>query len=146
MSMMKEVDMYTDGACKGNPGPGGWGVLIKYGKAKKEINGGLIETTNNRMELMAAIQGIEALNQACILNLYVDSKYVMKGIQEWMPSWKRNGWRTSGGKPVKNTDLWRRLDAAMLEHEISVHYIASHSGHTENDRADELANMGVVYD
>lgn len=142
----KVVDMWSDGACKGNPGPGGWGVLIRFGTAEKEISGGLKETTNNQMELMGAITGLEALTQPCVVNLYVDSKYVMKGIQEWMPGWKRNGWRTASRKAVKNADLWRRLDAAMVIHEVNVFYIAGHSGHSENDRADELANMGVMYD
>lgn len=140
---METVIIYTDGACKGNPGPGGWGVLLSYKGARKEFYGGEKETTNNRMELIAAIQGLEALNRACRVELNTDSKYVLQGITEWLPNWKKRGWKTAGNKPVKNEDLWRRLDAARGRHTIEWKWVKGHSGHPENERADELANLGI---
>lgn len=140
---METVIIYTDGACKGNPGPGGWGVLLSYKGARKEFYGGEKETTNNRMELIAAIQGLEALNRACRVELNTDSKYVLQGITEWLPNWKKRGWKTAGNKPVKNEDLWRRLDAARSRHTIEWKWVKGHSGHPENERADELANLGI---
>lgn len=141
--MTDQVIMYTDGACKGNPGPGGWGVYMEYKEHKKELCGGEKETTNNRMELMAAIMGLEALNKASEVSLYTDSKYVLKGITEWMDNWKKRGWKTAAKKPVKNEDLWRRLDAAILRHEIEWHWVKGHSGDDGNEKADMLANRGV---
>lgn len=137
------VVIYTDGACRGNPGPGGWGVILSYKGVVKELYGGEKETTNNRMELTAAIQGLEVLKKQCKVELNTDSKYVLQGITEWMPNWKKRGWKTAGNKPVKNEDLWRRLDAAGSKHTIEWKWVKGHSGHKENDRADELANLGI---
>jgi ribonuclease HI len=137
------VVIYTDGACRGNPGPGGWGVILSYKGAVKELYGGEKETTNNRMELTAAIQGLEVLKKQCKVELNTDSKYVLQGITEWLPNWKKRGWKTAGNKPVKNEDLWRRLDAAGSKHTIEWKWVKGHSGHKENDRADELANLGI---
>jgi ribonuclease HI len=141
--MTDTVIIYTDGACRGNPGPGGWGVLLNYKGVVKELYGGEKETTNNRMELTAAIQGLEALKKQCKVELNTDSKYVLQGITEWLPNWKKRGWKTAGNKPVKNEDLWRRLDAARSQHAIEWKWVKGHSGHKENDRADELANLGI---
>ncbi|MGJ0486185.1 MAG: ribonuclease HI [Methylomicrobium sp.] len=141
--MTDKVIIYTDGACRGNPGPGGWGVLLNYKGVVKELYGGEKETTNNRMELTAAIQGLEALKKQCKVELNTDSKYVLQGITEWLPNWKKRGWKTAGNKPVKNEDLWRRLDAAGRQHTIEWKWVKGHSGHTENDRADALANLGI---
>ena len=141
--MTDHVVIYTDGACKGNPGPGGWGVYMKYNEHKKELCGGEQETTNNRMELMAAIMALETLNKASKVSLYSDSKYVLQGITEWMDNWKKRGWKTSAKKPVKNEDLWRRLDAAIERHEIKWHWVKGHSGDDGNEKADMLANKGV---
>ena len=141
--MIKIVEIYTDGACRGNPGPGGWGVWLKRGDAEKELFGGEQETTNNRMELMAAIQALEILNQPCAVKLYSDSKYVLQGITEWMVNWKKRGWKTAAKKPVKNEDLWRRLDSAMQKHEIDWNWVKGHSGNPGNERADQLANQGI---
>ncbi|GAW86504.1 ribonuclease HI [Bathymodiolus platifrons methanotrophic gill symbiont] len=141
--MIKIVEIYTDGACRGNPGPGGWGVWLKRGDAEKELFGGEQETTNNRMELMAAIQALEILNQPCAVKLYSDSKYVLQGITEWMVNWKKRGWKTAAKKPVKNEDLWRRLDSAMQKHEIDWTWVKGHSGNPGNERADQLANQGI---
>ncbi|WLQ15571.1 ribonuclease HI [Hahella aquimaris] len=140
---MKTVEIYTDGACKKNPGPGGWGAILIYGKNKKEIYGGELDTTNNRMELMAAIKALRALKQGCKVELYTDSQYVRKGITEWMQNWIKKGWRTSGGDPVKNVDLWQALDKERNKHDISWRWVKGHSGHPLNERADELANLGV---
>ncbi|AZZ91788.1 MULTISPECIES: ribonuclease HI [unclassified Hahella] len=140
---MKTVEIYTDGACKKNPGPGGWGAILIYGKNKKEIFGGELDTTNNRMELMAAIKALRALKQGCKVELYTDSQYVRKGITEWMQNWIKKGWRTSGGDPVKNVDLWQALDKERNKHDISWRWVKGHSGHPLNERADELANLGV---
>jgi ribonuclease HI len=137
------VELYTDGACRGNPGPGGWGVLMKYGDHEKELCGGEAETTNNRMELMAAIQGLESLTRRCPVRLYTDSKYVMQGITEWIDNWKARGWKTAAKKPVKNEDLWRRLDQARDAHEVEWIWVKGHAGHDGNERADQLANRGI---
>lgn len=141
--MTDKVIIYTDGACRGNPGPGGWGVILSYKGTVKELYGGEKETTNNRMELTAAIQGLEALKKQCKVELNTDSKYVLQGITEWLPNWKKRGWKTAGNKPVKNEDLWRRLDSAGRQHIIEWKWVKGHSGHTENDRADALANLGI---
>jgi ribonuclease HI len=141
--MSEPVVIYTDGACRGNPGPGGWGVLLKYNGKIKELYGGEQQTTNNRMELMAAIQGLDSLTRECNVQLYTDSKYVLQGITEWMPSWKKRGWKTAARKPVKNEDLWRMLDAAIQEHEIDWLWVKGHSGDEGNERADTLANLGI---
>jgi len=137
------VEIFTDGACSGNPGPGGWGVLLRWRGHEKELHGGEPETTNNRMELMAAIRGLEALKPGGRASLYTDSTYVQKGITEWINGWKTNGWRTAAKKPVKNKDLWQELDAALEGHEIDWHWVKGHAGHAENERADELARLGV---
>jgi ribonuclease HI len=141
--MTDQVIIYTDGACKGNPGPGGWGVLMQYKKHKKELCGGERETTNNRMELMAAIIALETLTESCKIALYTDSKYVLQGITEWMVNWKKRGWKTAAKKPVKNEDLWRRLDASIERHEINWIWVKGHSGDAGNEKADDLANKGV---
>lgn len=135
--------MYTDGACRGNPGPGGWGVLLRARGRERELFGGELLTTNNRMEMMAAIEGLAALNRPCAVAIYTDSEYLRRGIGEWMPKWKASGWRTSARKPVKNEDLWRRLDAATTRHQVEWHWVKGHSGHPDNERADALANRGV---
>lgn len=140
---MKNVVIYTDGACSGNPGPGGWGAILRYGSHEKELSGGADETTNNRMELMAAIQALESLKQPCRIGLYTDSKYVKTGIDEWITNWKKNGWKTANKKAVKNDDLWQRLDDARERHEVTWHWVKAHSGHADNERADELARMGM---
>ncbi|HEY9051609.1 MAG TPA: ribonuclease HI [Gammaproteobacteria bacterium] len=137
------VELYTDGACRGNPGPGGWGVLMRFNGHEKELFGGDAATTNNRMELMAAIQALETLSRPCKIHLYTDSKYVMQGITEWINQWKARGWKTAAKKPVKNVDLWQRLDKARERHTIEWHWVKGHSGHDENERADELANRGI---
>lgn len=137
------VEMYTDGACRGNPGPGGWGALIRFNGHEKELCGGELETTNNRMELMAAIKGLENLTRACEVKLYTDSKYVMQGITEWIHNWKLKGWKTAARKPVKNADLWQQLDQARERHQIEWIWVKGHAGHEGNERADELANRGV---
>jgi ribonuclease HI len=139
----KKVELFTDGACKGNPGPGGWGALLRYNGTEKELYGGEAETTNNRMELMAAIMGLEALAQPCEVHLTTDSKYVMQGITEWIANWKKRGWKTSAKTPVKNADLWQRLDAVAGRHKINWEWVRGHTGHPENERADMLANRGV---
>lgn len=140
-----KVKMYTDGACKGNPGPGGWGVLLEYGQESKSFCGGSLETTNNRMELMAAIEGLNQLTRPCEVDLYTDSSYVQKGITEWIVGWKNKGWKNSQKKPVKNVDLWQLLDAATARHQVSWHWVKGHAGHPGNERADELANEGVAH-
>lgn len=137
------VEAFTDGACRGNPGPGGWGVLLRFKGNEKRLYGGEDETTNNRMELMAVIMALESLTKTCTVNLTSDSQYVLKGINEWMVNWKKRGWKTSGNKPVKNVDLWQRLDKAQQKHEIDWHWVKGHSGHHENEIADELANRGI---
>ena len=140
---MNRVEIYTDGACRGNPGPGGWGALLRFGDDEKELCGGEAETTNNRMEMMAVIQALSALKRPCDVVLTSDSTYVLKGIQEWMPSWKKRGWKTAAKKPVKNVDLWKLLDDAIQGHTIDWRWVKGHSGHAENEIADQLANRGI---
>jgi ribonuclease HI len=140
---LKHVEIFTDGACKGNPGPGGWGALLRFGSVEKSLFGGEPETTNNRMELMAAIEGLRAINEPCIVTITTDSQYVRKGITEWMTNWKRNGWRTAAKEPVKNADLWQQLDALNQQHQVSWAWVKGHSGHRENEIADTLANQGI---
>ena len=140
---MKLVEIFTDGACKGNPGPGGWGALLRYGENVKELFGGEENTTNNRMELMAAIVALETLNRPCEVVVTTDSQYVRQGITEWLEGWKKRGWKNSAKKPVKNADLWQRLDAATQPHQIEWKWVKGHSGHPENEKADQLANKGV---
>ena len=137
------VEIFTDGACSGNPGPGGWGVILRYGEIEKEMSGGAADTTNNRMELTAAIEALEALTRTCKVVLHTDSVYVKDGITKWIANWKRNGWKTSAKKPVKNADLWQRLDAALGAHDITWKWVKGHAGHPENERADELARAGM---
>ena len=139
----QKIEMYTDGACRGNPGPGGWGVMLRFNGSVKELYGGEAQTTNNRMELMAAIRGLEALTKPCTVALTTDSQYVMKGITEWMDNWIQRGWKTAAKKPVKNVDLWQRLSAALETHQVEWHWVRGHTGHPENERADELANRGI---
>jgi len=137
------VQIFTDGACSGNPGPGGWAAILRFGDHEKEIFGGEPLTTNNRMELTAAIKGLESLKRPCNVVLYTDSRYVMDGIMQWMPRWKRNGWKTADKKPVKNGDLWVSLDAAASRHKVTWRWVAGHSGHLENERADLLARSAI---
>lgn len=137
------VEIFTDGACRGNPGPGGWGVLLRYGNQEKSLYGGEANTTNNRMELTAAIKGLQALNRASHIKLTTDSKYVMQGITEWIDNWKKRGWKTANKKPVKNVDLWQQLDAEIQQHTIDWQWVKGHSGHRENEIADQLANKGI---
>ncbi len=140
----KQVDIFTDGACLGNPGPGGWAALLRYAGHDKELSGAEPETTNNRMELMAAISALEALRDSCDVRLVTDSKYVQQGITEWMRNWKLRNWRTSGGDPVKNQDLWQRLDRAVAEHQIEWQWVKAHAGHPENERVDTLARDAAI--
>lgn len=140
---MNRVEIFTDGACRGNPGPGGWGALMRFGDEEKELCGGESETTNNRMELMAVIQALSALKRPCDVVLTSDSTYVLKGIQEWMPNWKKRGWKTATKKPVKNVDLWKQLDDVIQVHTIDWQWVKGHSGHAENEIADQLANRGI---
>jgi ribonuclease HI len=139
----KIVEIFTDGACSGNPGPGGWGAILRYGGVEKEMNGGEPQTTNNRMELMAAIMAIEAVKRPCEIHLHTDSEYLRQGITTWIHSWKARGWRTADKKPVKNVDLWQRLEAAIETHDVHWHWVKGHSGHAENERADELARLAI---
>ncbi len=141
---MSRVTVYTDGACSGNPGPGGWGAILSYGDKRKEMCGGEKDTTNNRMELLAAISALEALTRPCTVDLYTDSAYVKDGISKWIFGWKRNGWKTADKKPVKNAELWQRLDEATRRHEVEWHWVKGHAGHPENERADELARQGMA--
>jgi len=140
---MSEVIIYTDGACRGNPGPGGWGAVLSFGDVKKELFGSEKETTNNRMELMAAISALDSLKRSCRVNLYTDSQYVRKGILEWMVNWKKRDWKTAARKPVKNKDLWVNLDKAIERHEIDWHWVKGHSGVPGNEHADSLANLAI---
>lgn len=140
---MKQIEIFTDGACRGNPGPGGWGALLRYGEHERELCGGEANTTNNRMELMAAIRALESLKEPCHVSLTTDSEYVRKGITEWLRNWKARGWKTAARKPVKNADLWQALDDAAARHTVDWHWVKGHSGHAENERADQLANRGI---
>jgi ribonuclease HI len=140
---VKAVVVYTDGACRGNPGPGGWGAVLRYNGHERLLHGGETPTTNNRMELMAAIQALETLREPCAIKLHTDSNYVRQGITEWLPQWHRRGWKTADKKPVKNQDLWQRLDQAAARHTIEWHWVKGHSGDEGNDLADRLANKGV---
>lgn len=140
----RTVDIFTDGACSGNPGPGGWGAILRYGEVEKELYGGEPATTNNRMELMAAIMALEALKKPVVVRLFTDSEYVKNGITKWIHGWKAKGWLTADRKPVKNVDLWQRLEEAKKQHEIEFHWVRGHAGHPENERADELARRGVA--
>lgn len=137
------VEIYTDGACRGNPGPGGWGAVLRFRGHEKELYGGEAQTTNNRMELMAAIRALETLTRPCQVLLTTDSQYVMKGVTEWMANWKKRGWKTAGKQPVKNVDLWQRLDRALAQHQVEWAWVRGHTGHPENERADQLANRGI---
>lgn len=141
---MPHVEIYTDGACSGNPGPGGWGAILINGKNRKELKGGEAQTTNNRMELLAAIEALNALKAPCTVDLHTDSSYLREGITSWINKWKRNGWRTANKKPVKNEDLWKRLEAAREQHEVRWHWVKGHAGHPENERADDLAREGMA--
>ena len=140
---MKQVTIYTDGACRGNPGPGGWGAVLQYGEHQRELYGGEPDTTNNRMELTAALQALEALREPCEIDLTTDSEYVRKGITEWLPAWKRRNWKTADRKPVKNADLWQALEQAAARHRVRWHWVKGHSGHNGNEQADMLANRGI---
>lgn len=143
--MAQGVEIWTDGACSGNPGPGGWGAVLRFGAAEKELSGGEPETTNNRMELLAAISALEALTRPCQVDLTTDSQYVRKGITEWLAGWKAKGWKTAAKQPVKNQDLWQRLDALNAKHDVSWHWVKGHAGHPENERCDELARAQIAH-
>ena len=138
------IELFTDGACKGNPGPGGWGVLLRMDGVEHEYKGAEKHTTNNRMELMAAIQGLDILSPASVVNVYTDSQYLRQGMMSWLAGWKKNGWKNSQKEPVKNQDLWKRLDALAVSHSITWHWVKGHSGHPENDRVDALANEAIL--
>ncbi|MBB5019655.1 ribonuclease HI [Chitinivorax tropicus] len=144
MSEQTVVEIYTDGACKGNPGPGGWGALLIYGGHQRELFGGEADTTNNRMELRAVIEALKVLKRPCQVRVYTDSQYVQKGISEWIHGWKRKGWRNSQNEPVKNADLWQQLDLAQSQHQMEWRWVKGHAGHEMNERADQLANQGVA--
>ncbi len=141
--MSGRVTIYTDGACSGNPGPGGWGAMLIYGDKTMELSGGEPHTTNNRMELTAAIMGLETLKRPCAVDLWTDSQYLRQGVTSWMYGWKANGWKTADKKPVKNVDLWQRLDEARARHDVAFHWVKGHAGHAENERVDELAREGM---
>ena len=143
MTDLLRVKIYTDGACSGNPGPGGWGALLHFNGVEKELSGGEAETTNNRMELTAAIMALRALKKSCHVDLYTDSKYFKDGMEQWITGWKLRGWKTADKKPVKNEDLWRELDALFAEHHIKLHWVKGHAGHAENERVDELARLAI---
>lgn len=140
---MKKVEIFTDGACSGNPGPGGWGAVLRYGEKERELNGGEANTTNNRMELMAAIESLKALKESCTVDLYTDSVYLKDGIGKWIYGWKKNGWMTAAKKPVKNVELWQALEEQRNRHAVTLHWVKGHAGHDENERADELARKGM---
>lgn len=140
---MKKVDLFTDGACSGNPGPGGWGALLRYGAHEKELSGGAAATTNNRMELQAVIEGLRLLKSRCTVTIHTDSRYVMDGVTKYMANWKRNGWKTADKKPVKNIDLWEQLDAELSQHAAFWIWVKGHAGHAENERVDELARAAI---
>ena len=139
------VEIFTDGACSGNPGPGGWGAILRYRGVEKELKGGEILTTNNRMEMMAVLVALNTLSRPCAIDLYTDSQYVMKGVTEWLRGWKARGWKTADKKPVKNEDLWRALDETTSRHRIAWHWVKGHAGHVENERADQLARDGIAH-
>jgi ribonuclease HI len=141
---MKPVEIFTDGACSGNPGPGGWGAILRFNGTTRELSGGEANTTNNRMELLAAISALSALKEPCAIDLYTDSNYVRDGISSWIHGWKKNGWKTADRKPVKNAELWQALDEATSRHRIAWHWVRGHAGHPENERADELARQGMA--
>lgn len=141
--MQAAVRIHTDGACRGNPGPGGWGAVLEQGAHRKTLHGGEAQTTNNRMELTAVIKALEALKRPCSVHLYSDSRYVLQGITEWLPNWKKNGWRTAARKPVLNSDLWQALDSAVARHQVEWHWVKGHSGDAGNEEADRLANRGI---
>ncbi len=138
------VDIWTDGACSGNPGPGGWGAVLRFNGTTKELSGGEAQTTNNRMELLAAIRALEALTRRCAVNIHTDSQYVRGGVTGWIRGWKKNGWKTADKKPVKNQDLWQELDALTTQHDIEWHWVKGHAGNVDNERADELAREGMA--
>jgi ribonuclease HI len=144
VSEAKRIAIWSDGACSGNPGPGGWGVILDYNGTRKELSGGEPVTTNNRMELMAAIMALESVKRPCPIEMHVDSQYVKDGITKWIHGWKRNGWKTAAKSPVKNAELWQRLDAALAGHQVSWHWVKGHAGHDDNERADELAREGMA--
>lgn len=141
--MLKEVEMFVDGACRGNPGPGGWGALLRYNETEKSLSGAQSDTTNNRMELMAVIEGLNSLKERCHVIITTDSQYVKNGMTVWMAGWKKKGWKTANNKPVKNQDLWEQLDEAVSKHSVEWHWVRGHSGHIENERADELARLAI---
>lgn len=141
--MSEVVEIFTDGACSGNPGPGGWGAVLRFGETEKEISGFEPLTTNNRMELMAAIKALEALNKPSVVSVTTDSQYVQKGVHEWLPGWKKRGWKTADKKPVANADLWQQLDALVQKHQVKFHWVRGHDGHAENERADKLATEAI---
>lgn len=143
MTQSKKIQIYTDGACSGNPGPGGWGSVLLWGEHRRELSGGERDTTNNRMEMLAVIRAMEALKRPSSVDLYTDSVYVMKGITEWLPNWKKRNWRTASRQPVKNAELWQELEAALQPHQVKWHWIKGHSGVPENERADELARLAI---
>jgi ribonuclease HI len=143
MAEGQRVEIFTDGACSGNPGPGGWGAVLRYGATERELSGGETATTNNRMEMMAAIEALEALKRPTTVDLYTDSTYLRDGIMKWIHGWKRNGWKTAAKKPVKNVDLWQRLERARASHEVTWHWVKGHAGHPENERADALARGAI---
>ena len=143
MVISNTVEIFTDGACSGNPGPGGWGLVLRYNGTEKELSGGEVETTNNRMELMAAIEGLRALTRPMRIHIHTDSTYVKDGITKWIVNWKRNGWKTAAKKPVRNVDLWQALDAALVGHKVEWFWVKGHSGHAENERADALARAAI---
>ena len=141
--VLEQVDIFTDGACRGNPGPGGWAALLRFGEKETIIHGAEADTTNNRMELQAAVSGLQKLKRPCAVKLTTDSRYLMDGIQQWLPNWKQNGWKTSANKPVKNDDLWRQLDKLVEVHDITWNWVKGHSGHEENERVDQFANDAI---
>jgi ribonuclease HI len=140
---MKHIEIYTDGACSGNPGPGGWGAVLRWDGRERELSGGEAQTTNNRMEMMAVIMALDALKEPCRVEIYTDSKYVMDGVTQWLAGWKARGWKTADKKPVKNQDLWERIDSLVAGHRVTFHWVKGHAGHPENERADMLARSGI---
>jgi ribonuclease HI len=137
------VQIFTDGACSGNPGPGGWGAILRFGETEKEISGGERDTTNNRMEMMAVIAALESLKRRCAVDVHTDSRYLVDGVNQWLAGWKKRGWKNAGREPVKNTPLWQRLDGLLAQHDVKMHWIKGHNGHPENERADELARAAI---